>query len=204
MSEQAHRHCLNIAEHTSASLHEVLLALGPQQLHSRNTQPLVEVMCRSVAGQQLSVKAAGTIWTRVTELCSEQALPDALHAADPEALRGCGLSAAKTKAIKGIVSAAAQGELDEMALKTMLAEARSKHLQKLWGVGQWTADMINMFYFQEADIWPAQDVTASKTLITLSGPGENKDSTELAEPFAPYRSFLAMYMYTYADAAPTT
>jgi DNA-3-methyladenine glycosylase II len=60
--------------------------------------------------------------------------------------------------------------------------------------------MVNLFYFGEEDIWPEGDVTARKTLISLTS--KRRKTVRSAERFAPYRSYLALYMWRWVDARP--
>ncbi|MEL6896696.1 MAG: DNA-3-methyladenine glycosylase 2 family protein, partial [Planctomycetota bacterium] len=165
-----------------------------------NETPLAERLCRAVAGQQLSTKAAATIWGRVVQSRGRRTLVNHVAAADIEQLRECGLSGSKAKAMKAIVAAEREGVLDVKSLKQLRHAERSARLTSIWGVGQWTADMIGMFYFRDADIWPASDITVWKTLQRLTN--EDTDHTLTAQEFAPHRTYLALYMYAIKDASP--
>ena len=99
-----------------------------------------------------------------------------------------------------ILRAARSGGLDAEYLTTLSAQQRAAHLTSLWGIGQWTADMMNMFYFGEEDIWPDGDVAARKTLERLTSP--RRKTVRTAARFAPYRSRLAIYMWRWLDAEP--
>lgn len=195
-----HEHCLNAAGTLSPELAEALRRLGPLQLPCDDSQPLAERLARSVAGQQLSVKAAGTIWSRVCAAAGEDPLLDFLHPRNETALRGCGLSGAKTVAVCTIAQEARENGLTREALSGLDASERARRLVAIKGVGPWTADMVNLFYFGEEDIWPEGDVTARKTLTSLTSP--RRKTVRSAERFAPYRSYLALYMWRWVDARP--
>lgn len=92
------------------------------------------------------------------------------------------------------------GQLDQTELMPLHASQRSDRLTQLWGVGQWTANMMNIFYFGEPDIWPNGDVTARKTLEKLTS--KRRKTINTAARFAPYRSYLAFHMWRYVDAGP--
>ncbi|MEM8810884.1 MAG: DNA-3-methyladenine glycosylase 2 family protein, partial [Cyanobacteria bacterium P01_G01_bin.38] len=77
---------------------------------------------------------------------------------------------------------------------------RAQRLTAIWGVGQWTADMMSIFYFGDPDIWPDGDVTARTNLIQLTS--ARRKTTLTAARFAPHRSYLALYMWRHSDAAP--
>ena len=110
------------------------------------------------------------------------------------------MSAAKAKAIVAIADTHRGGGLDAEALRAMPSDERTAALTAIWGVGQWTADMMSMFYFGDEDIWPDGDVAARKTLQKLTS--RRRKTTRTAERFAPHRSYLALYMWAHADAPP--
>ena len=117
-------------------------------------------------------------------------------------LRACGLSEAKARAMREIAQAAKAGQLDRETLKKLDSAQRAKHLTQIWGVGQWTADMASIFYFGDKDVWPDGDVTARKTLARLTS--ARRKTVRTAENFAPYRSYLAIHMWRYANANPVS
>ncbi len=104
--------------------------------------------------------------------------------------------------MKAIVTAKSDGLLDLDTLRNLDHTARSRQLTSIWGVGQWTADMVSIFYFGDKDVWPDSDVTVWKTLERLTD--KRRKTVRTAERFAPHRSYLALYMYQIADARPTS
>ena len=202
MSRTAHRHLVEVARPLSSALTEALLSSGPLALSRRNkNQPLAEVLCRAVAGQQLSTKAAATIWGRVLERAGDRDLVRYLGETDPLELRSAGLSNAKSKAVQAIAEAAQAGELDPDELRKLDRDARCQRLTTIWGVGDWTADMIDIFYFGNRDVWPDGDVAARKTLEKLTSRRRKTEKT--AALFAPYRSYLALHMWHHCDGMPS-
>ena len=198
MSAEIHDRFLTIAQDLSPDLAGAIARTGPVELVPHQDLPLPERLCRAVAGQQLSVKAAASIWGRVVESAEGKSLIDHFATADPQVLRDCGLSGAKAKAVGAIAAAAMAGELDAEVLGGMETAARTQQLTQIWGIGQWTADMLNIFYFGDPDLWPDGDTTARKTLEQLT----SRNTTRTAARFAPHRSYLALYMWRQADAAP--
>lgn len=198
---QIHAMFLDAAAPLGGQLHTAIKAIGPIPFSASQETPLAERLCRSVAGQQLSVKAARTIWDRVVASCEAQRnLIDHLASCAPEELRVCGLSGSKAKAMRAIAEAAKAGELHAHDLAPLHHTERAAHLTSIRGIGPWTADMINMFYFGDPDIWPDGDVAARKTLTRLTS--ARRKTVRTAERFAPYRSSLALYMWRYVDAPP--
>jgi len=200
MSKKVHERFLEISTTVSVRLAAAISDIGPVKLSKRSDRPLDEVLCRMVAGQQLSTKAASTIWARVIDSTSGRDLMAHIAATETSQLRSCGLSNAKTKAMKAIADASAQGRLDVSPLKACGHAERSKQLTSIWGVGQWTADMVSIFYFGDKDVWPDGDVTVWKTLERLTD--KRRRTLLTAARFAPHRSYLALYMYRIADAQP--
>lgn len=201
MNALIHTRFLAIAEALSPELHDAMARGGPLPLRAASSTPFVPYLARAVAGQQLSVKAARSIWGRVETECADAPLIEALCEQRAEALRACGLSGAKVKTLIAIAEAARAGQLDESALRSMSAEDRVTHLTEIWGVGRWTADMANMFWFDEPDVWPDGDVAARKTLERLTS--KRRKTVRTAARFAPHRSSLALYMWRHVDAPPT-
>ena len=181
-------------------LADAIAHTNPIQLIPRRESPFPERLCRAIAGQQLSVKAAETIWGRVVESAASKSLVEHFSEVNPDTLRTCGLSASKAKAMRAVAQTALAGQLDAEELGALEHEERTKRLTAIWGVGQWTADMMGIFYFGDPDIWPEGDVTARKTLERLTSP--RRKTTRTAAQFAPHRSYLALYMWRQADAAP--
>jgi hypothetical protein len=68
-----------------------------------------------------------------------------------------------------------------------------------WGIGQWTADMTSIFYFGEPDVWPEGDMAVYRALCRLTGNRSKASRATVASAFAPYRSFLALYLWRYLD-----
>jgi DNA-3-methyladenine glycosylase II len=199
MSE-IHTRFVETAQELSPALADAIAAVGPVEMHSRTDQPFAVALSRSITGQQLSVAAAKTIWGRVEASAGNTPLVEHFCHTRTDTLRACGLSGAKTRAICEIGAMARAGELDEAELRDLTAAERAARITTIWGVGQWTADMMNMFYFGEPDIWPDGDVAARKTLERLTS--KRRKTVRTAQRFAPHRSYLALYMWRHVDAKP--
>lgn len=200
MSDIIQHHLVQIAQSLSSELAEAIVTLEPITLTPHLDRPFPERLCRAVVGQQLSVKAAASIWQRVLEQAEGSSLMDFLHQAQPETLRACGLSAAKARAMGAIAPTAQAGKLEGSDLTALSVAERTQQLTALWGVGQWTADMMQIFYFGEPDIWPDGDTAVRKTIERLTD--RTGQTQQTAAQFAPYRSYLALYLWRYLDAVP--
>ncbi len=202
MSRSIHQQFLKLSKNISGPLHHSIKQIGVVKITSRQHIPLPELLCRSVAGQQLSTKAASTIWQRLLDVSNGKSLLEFIHSSKTEDLRTCGLSAAKCKTLSAIAHSFHTGHITAENLEKLDQKQRAKTLTSIWGVGPWTADMVNLFYFCDPDIWPDKDVAVIKTFQKLIG--DDKDISTTAEKFSPYRSYLAMYMWQHKDNKPMT
>lgn len=200
--ENLHKLMMRTASGCLPSLKTAMQLVGPVQMRVRSDMPLPLYLSRSVVGQQLSGKAAGTIWGRVESHCEQGGLSlgETVSRDGLEWLRGCGVSGSKSRAIGAIFDAQGQGLLESTDLAGMSHEERSAQVSSIWGIGQWTCDMLSMFYFAEADVWPRADTSANRELAGfLAQDGLSGEAWEVAERFSPYRSYLALYMWKIAD-----
>lgn len=200
MSRAIHREFQTIAGELSLPLQQAIKRSGALQWNPRRERPLAEVLCRIITGQQLSVKAASTIWNRVVESAMEKPVIDHLAEVSPATLRRCGMSQSKAKAMKAIMQAERDGDLNVDQLMSLSHAERSARLTEIWGVGAWTADIVSISYFGDRDVWPDSDVTVWKTLERLTS--RRRKTAKTAARFAPNRTFLALYMWKIADARP--
>ncbi len=192
---------LAIASTLSPKLVFAIEQNGPIELVVKQEVSFAERLCQTVVGQQLSLRAAATIWGRlVRNVSAGESLIDYLVVADPIVLKGCGLSGAKVKTVGVIAQADKTNQLNAKDLGLMTHAERTKRLTALWGIGQWTADMMGIFYFGDVDIWPDGDVTARKTLEKLTS--KRRKTIRTAAQFSPCRSYLALHMWRHVDAVP--
>jgi len=178
--------------------------VGPLAAPPRRRVPLAAYLARVVVGQQLSTTAARTIWSRLESeaAAAGRALPAYAVDAPFEALRACGLSGNKARALRALAAADAAGELAGSRLKVLSSAARFDALLALHGIGPWTAQMAALFWFREPDIWPVGDVSVRKTFDTFVAEQSRWSFDDAAALFAPRRSFLARYLWQIADATP--
>jgi DNA-3-methyladenine glycosylase II len=163
-------------------------------------------LLRSIVGQQLSTKAARSIYERLLEQFDGRVpSPAELLAADPEAIRGAGLSRAKVAYLRDLAAKVENGELDTDALADLSDEDVSAQLIAVKGLGQWTADMFLIFHLGRPDVLPVGDLGIRRAvqqrygLTELPGP---TDLERIAEPWRPHRSLASLYLWTSLDNAP--
>lgn len=205
MTPELHRHFVDTAHEVSPALRRAIEDIGPVTLPDRRRKGLVPLLARATIGQQLSTKAARSIWRRVEGTARDNGarFPDFFCERNAPLLRACGVSANKVKTLCGIAAAHEAGRLSPVRLKRMSAEQRSIHLQEIRGVGPWTADMVSIFYFREPDIWPVGDFTVRKTFGRFVRDVGTMSDVGAAALFAPHRSLLAVYMWRIVERLPS-
>ncbi|EGR0107963.1 DNA-3-methyladenine glycosylase 2 family protein [Vibrio vulnificus] len=178
----------------------VLERNGPRTLERQPTSSFLPYLSRAVAGQQLSVNAAKTIWRRVELLSVEKgSLQQTFVDEHYQALRDCGLSNAKVKTILGINQALMEGALDSAFLASNDPQTIVKQLTGLWGIGPWTAEMALMFFFGMPDVWSAGDAALMRGLSSLAEK-EGVDAEAILSAATPYRTYLALHIWEMLDA----
>jgi DNA-3-methyladenine glycosylase II len=157
------------------------------------------MLLRSVIGQQLSVKAAATIYDRVLALFGgETPAPERLLETEPQALRDVGLSWRKVEYVRDLADHVVSGELeldrlDELSDADVIAE-----ITAIRGFGVWSAQMFLIFFLGRPDVLPTGDlgirraVQVAYELDELPAPAELE---RIAEPWRPHRSLASIYLW---------
>jgi DNA-3-methyladenine glycosylase II len=163
-------------------------------------------LLRSIVGQQLSSKAARTIYERLTGLFGDRSpSPRALLATDPEQLRGVGLSRAKVAFLRDLAEHLEDGELDLEHLSEQPDEEVLAQLTRIKGLGPWTVDMFLIFHLGRQDVLPVGDVgirRATQLAYGLSEPPDAAQLERIAEPWRPWRSLACLYLWRSLDTTP--
>ncbi len=163
-------------------------------------------LVRSITGQQLSVKAARTIYLRLADLYGGRTpTPAELLATDPDDLRAVGLSYQKAAYLRDLAEKVERGELDLETLPSLDDRAVAAMLTAVKGLGQWTADMFLMFHLGRQDVLPVGDLGIRKAaeiqygLRKLPSPDRLR---RLARPWRPHRTLACVYLWESLDNAP--
>jgi DNA-3-methyladenine glycosylase II len=163
-------------------------------------------LLRSIVGQQLSTKAARTIYGRMTELFGGHApTPRQLLAADPDEIRAAGLSRPKIAYLRDLARHVEDGTLELERLPDLPDEEVTAQLTAIKGLGQWTADMFLMFHLGRPDVLPVGDqgirraVQVEYRLRKLPAP---KRLERLARPWRPHRTLACLYLWSSLDNVP--
>jgi DNA-3-methyladenine glycosylase II len=161
-------------------------------------------LVRSIIFQQLSTKAASTIYTRFLQLMPESvATPLALAALSETELRSAGLSRQKAMYLRDLCEKIAAGEVQLDGVEALDDEAVIAALTKVKGVGRWTAEMFLMFRLRRPDVLPVGDLgilTAVQRVYGLRKRPTPERLRALAEPWRPYRSVACWYLWRSLDS----
>jgi DNA-3-methyladenine glycosylase II len=191
------RGALHLAEREPA-LAALVHASRPPRIAPRQPSTFA-TLAEAIAYQQLSGKAAATIWGRVCALF-ESGVPEApgLLKKRVPTLRACGLSAAKVAAIRDLAQHVVRGDVVPATLRHASDDEVIARLTRVRGIGPWSAQMHLIFSLHRMDVWPTGDlgvqkgVAAWKGLARLPTP---KELDRLGEPYRPYRTLAAWYAW---------
>jgi len=168
-------------------------------------------LARSIVGQQISLKAADTVWARLRERCP-QMRPDALLRRRLTTLRACGLSGRKAEYLQDLARHFARGNLDMRDLQHLADEDVIEALTEIRGIGRWTAEMFLIFNLLRSDVLPLDDLGLVKAVSRhyldetpvaglMRGAGRDK-VIALGQCWAPYRSVATWYLWRSLDPVP--
>jgi DNA-3-methyladenine glycosylase II len=160
-------------------------------------------LARAIAFQQLSTKAAGTIWGRV-EVLVGKITPRSILEADIDALRACGLSRPKISHLRSIATAIEDGSLNFRRLARASDDDARAELIAVKGIGPWTADVYLMFALGRWDVFPHADIGLSEAYRMISGERKRhppKKFLRTGERWRPYRGVAAHMLWSYINAA---
>ena len=196
MSKAIHQYLLTNTIDVSRTLHDLVLGNGPIFLKARRSGNLALNMARVVSGQQLSTKAAESIWARIEKMMRERAtsLERLFIRKNAELLRQSGLSHNKIKAIILMVESFQSGELSSEKLFEQDYDSLTRTITSLWGFGLWSSDMIAISFFAYKDVWPDKDLAIRRGIERLSN-GNFKEQKQILSACSPYRSYLAKHIW---------
>ncbi|HYJ84113.1 MAG TPA: DNA-3-methyladenine glycosylase 2 family protein, partial [Allosphingosinicella sp.] len=155
----------------------------------RISEPGYQTLLRAIVGQQVSVKAAASMWAKLVALVGDPPDPEALIAASDETLRAAGLSRQKASYARSLAEEVVSGRLDFSRLPEEDEEAIAE-LVRVKGIGRWTAEVYLLFAEGRTDIWPAGDLAVqieTGRIMGLDDKPTEKRVRELAEAWRPHR-----------------
>lgn len=194
--ERARRHLMR----SDPTLGAIIRRVGPCGLPDIPALPPFMALAEAIASQQLSVKAADTIFARFCALFAPDNIPDAarLLQLDDDVIRGAGFSRSKTAFLRDLATRVVENRLALEALHTLEDAMVLEQLTAVKGIGTWTAEIFLMFRLQRMDIFPVDDlglVKAAQRAYGLRGRPTRKQLLKMAEAWRPYRSVAAWYLW---------
>ena len=186
-------------------LAKLIERVGPFTLRPQAIQSPLEALARAIVYQQLSGKAAATIYSRVKALYpNDNGLdPQAILDTPDETLRTAGMSWAKIASLKDLASKTFDGTVPSLAkLKRMPDEEILSRLSQVRGIGPWSVEMLLMFRLGRPDVLPVSDLGVRKGFMLTYGKKEMPTAGELlkhGERWRPYRSVASWYMWRAVD-----
>jgi DNA-3-methyladenine glycosylase II len=159
-------------------------------------------LCRTIVGQQISTKAADSIWSKFEKKCRKHIVPNRVLKLSSSSLKSAGLSRQKVKYLKNIAKNFKNKSFNVRELKKMKDEEAINYITKLKGLGIWSAEMFLMFNLNRRDVFPIKDIgllrAISKNYIT-SYPPSKKFLNKISKLHAGYRTVFTWYMWRSID-----
>ncbi|WP_441633741.1 DNA-3-methyladenine glycosylase family protein [Cupriavidus sp. YAF13] len=185
-------------------LRKMIPTYGPAHLISRG-DPFI-TLARSVVGQQISVKAAQTVWERLVAVCPKLT-PAQMLKAGHDNLAACGLSRRKAEYIVDLAEHFKAGRVHVNSWTEMDDEAVIAELTQIRGIGRWTAEMFLMFNLMRPNVLPLDDVGLINAISANYFSGEpvtRSEAREVAANWEPWRTVATWYMWRSLDPLPVT
>lgn len=164
----------------------------------RTRQELFDSLASSVISQQLSTKAANSIYVRVAKTLGGTITPAAILKATTPRLRKAGLSESKVKSLKALAAAVENKEVDLLSLKKLPAEEAIDQLTRIYGIGPWTAEMFLIFALGSVDVFSPGDLILDRQMrraLSLSESLTKKELEALARQWSPHRSYVSLLFW---------
>lgn len=161
-------------------------------------------LARSVVGQQISVKAADSVWARLSGALPAID-PASVLAMPPEVLRGCGLSARKVEYLGDLARHFSRGDIHVDRWTRMSDAEIVAELTAVRGIGVWTAEMFLIFNQLRPDVFPLDDIGVQKAVARHYFAGERPTRrllADLGERWRPWRSVATWYLWRSLDPVP--
>jgi len=187
-------------------LRDLMRAHGPCGLAARQHTNAFKALVRAIVGQQLSAKAAATIFSRFEGLYESFPVPAQVLATPDERLRAVGLSSQKLGYLRDLCIRIQEGALPLDVLRHLDDESVVDRLTQVKGIGRWTAEMFLIFRLQRPDVLPLGDlgiVKAVQRAYKLRKAPSPDRLTRIGEAWRPYRSVACWYLWASLNNDPT-
>ena len=161
-------------------------------------------LCRTIVGQQISTKAANSIWSKFEKKCNKHIIPNTVLKLSPRTLKNAGLSRQKISYLKKIAKNFRNKSFGFRELKKMNDEEAINYITKLKGLGVWSAEMFLMFNLNRPDIFPIKDIGLLRAIsknYKTSYPPSKRFLDKISRLHAGYRTVFTWYMWRSIDPA---
>ena len=162
-----------------------------------------QTLARAIVGQQISVKAADSVWARFAGF-AQVVSPENVARLELDALAACGLSRRKAEYLRDLAGHFADGRIEPTRWKKMEDEAVIAELVDVRGVGRWTAEMFLIFSLRRPDVWPLDDIGLQKAVALHYLAGDRPTPKILrrhGERHSPWRTVATWYLWRSLDPA---
>ena len=159
-------------------------------------------LCRTIIGQQISVKAADSIWKKFEKKCRKKIIPDTVLKLNSRSLKSAGLSRQKISYLKNIAKSFKNKSFNIKSLKTMNDDLAISYIIRLKGLGVWSAQMFLMFNLNRPDIFPTQDIGLIRAIsknYKTSYPPSKRFIYKISKLHSGYRTVFTWYMWRSID-----
>ena len=160
-----------------------------------------QTLARAIVGQQISVKAADSVWARFAAH-AQTISPEHIVTLEQDALAACGLSRRKAEYLRDLAGHFVDGRIEPARWKRMEDETVIAELTDVRGIGRWTAEMFLIFSLRRPDVWPVDDIGLQKAVALHYLHGERPTPTILrqhGERHAPWRTVATWYLWRSLD-----
>ena len=162
-------------------------------------------LCKSIIGQQISVKAANSVFLKFKKRCKNKITAKVVNRLSSTSLKSCGLSRQKVRGIKDLAKKTINKSFKPNLIKRMNDEEAIEYLSELKQIGRWSAEMILLFTFNRSNIWPLQDIGLLRAISNnykkrYLPPKSFLD--KLYKKFSPFCSVATWYLWRSIDDEP--
>ncbi len=159
-------------------------------------------ICRTIVGQQISTKAADSIWRKFEIKCRKKISPEVILKLSAHSLKGAGLSRQKVTYLKNIAKSFKKKSFNIRDLKKMDDDLAIDYITQLKGLGVWSAQMFLMFNLNRSDMFPTKDVGLLRAIsknYKVSYPPSKRFLNKISKKHSGYRSVFTWYMWRSID-----
>jgi DNA-3-methyladenine glycosylase II len=185
-------------------LRKLIKAYPDAEIQSRGDA--FQSLARAIVGQQISVKAAQSVWRRFAETAGNVD-PATVVRMETETLRGCGFSGQKATYVRDLARHFHEGLVRPRRWKRMDDEAVIEDLVRVKGIGRWSAEMFLMFHMLRPDVLPVDDLGLRRAMERQYNGGDELTREEMraiGAPWAPWRSVATWYLWRSLEPASET